>query len=235
MRIPRRNQASTSGRQAGRRSRALDAISHDHVLRAYRRYAPYYDRLFGAILDPGRRSLAAAVTALSPASVLEVGVGTGLMLPCYPRASRVVGVDISPEMLARAQERVDGVAHPNVRLALMDAERLAFADGSFDCVTLPYVLSVTPHPQRLVAEVRRVCRAGGTILILNHFSGSGWWWALERVVRPLAGRIGFRSDFRLAHEVSRHDWEVEWVRAVNVLGLSKLVSIRNVAQERRCS
>jgi phosphatidylethanolamine/phosphatidyl-N-methylethanolamine N-methyltransferase len=232
--MARRSDAETSLRQSARPRRVLDAISQDHVVRAYRRYAPYYDRLFGAVLDPGRRALAGAVEALSPTSVLEVGVGTGLMLPSYPRSARVVGVDISPDMLTRAQERIDGTAHPNVRLALMDAEYLAFADGSFDCVTLPYVLSVTPRPQQLIAEVRRVCRRGGTILILNHFSGSGWWWPLERLVRPLAGRIGFRSDFRLASEVSRHDWDVEWVRDVNVLGLSKLVSIRNVARDGRC-
>jgi phosphatidylethanolamine/phosphatidyl-N-methylethanolamine N-methyltransferase len=231
--VARRTDASTSVRPR-RPPRTLNAISHDHVLRAYRRYAPYYDRLFGAILDPGRRALASAVSALAPASVLEVGVGTGLTLAGYPASASVVGVDISPEMLARARERIDGAAHPNVRLALMDAEALAFADGAFDCVTLPYVLSVTPHPQRLAAEARRVCRAGGTILILNHFSGSGWWWALERIAHPLAARVGFRSDFTLAQEVSRHDWQVEWVRAVNVLGLSKLVSIRNVGRERRC-
>ncbi|HEX9302142.1 MAG TPA: class I SAM-dependent methyltransferase [Casimicrobiaceae bacterium] len=206
----------------------MNSISHDHVLRAYRRYAPHYDRLFGTILDPGRRALANAVAALQPASVLEVGVGTGLTLPGYPPSAKVVGIDISPEMLARARKRVEGLPNGDIRLELMDAEALTFADDAFDCVTVPYVLSVTPHPHRLVDEVRRVCRTGGMIFILNHFSGSGLWWFLERIVHAHAGRVGFRSDFKLAQEVSRHDWKVEWIRDVNVLGLSKLVAIRNV-------
>jgi phosphatidylethanolamine/phosphatidyl-N-methylethanolamine N-methyltransferase len=73
-----------------------------------------------------------------------------------------------------------------------------------------------------------VCKPGGTILIVNHFSGGRSWWLLERAVRPFAGRVGFRSDFALASEISRYDWQVEWMKDVNLLGLSKLVSIRNV-------
>jgi phosphatidylethanolamine/phosphatidyl-N-methylethanolamine N-methyltransferase len=102
-----------------------------------------------------------------------------------------------------------------------------FPDASFDCVAIPYVLSVTPHPERLVAEIRRVCRRDGTILILNHFSGSRFWWFLERAVRPLANRIGFRSDFCFDDQILKYDWQVQSVKRVNFLGLSRLVVIRN--------
>ena len=208
-------------------ARSKNLLSRDVVVRAYRRYAPVYDRIFGGVLDPGRRALADAVRELEPASLLEVGVGTGLMLARYPEATRVVGVDLSMEMLAKASARVPALADRDIRLEVMDAEALTFPDGAFDCVTVPYVLSVTPDPQRLVAEVRRVCRVGGTILILNHFSGSRFWWLLERVVKPVPGEVGFRSDFELAAEISRYDWKVEWMKSVNLFGLSKLVSIRN--------
>lgn len=208
-------------------ARSKNLLSRDVVVRAYRRYAPVYDRIFGGVLDPGRRALADAVRELEPASLLEVGVGTGLMLARYPEATRVVGVDLSMEMLAKASARVPALADRDIRLEVMDAEALTFPDGAFDCVTVPYVLSVTPDPQRLVAEVRRVCRVGGTILILNHFSGSRFWWLLERVVKPVPGEVGFRSDFELAAEISRYDWTVEWMKSVNLFGLSKLVSIRN--------
>jgi len=208
-------------------ARSKNLLSRDVVVRAYRRYAPVYDRIFGGVLDPGRRALADAVRELEPASLLEVGVGTGLMLARYPEATRVVGVDLSMEMLAKASARVPALADRNIRLEVMDAEALTFPDGAFDCVTVPYVLSVTPDPQRLVAEVRRVCRVGGTILILNHFSGSRFWWLLERVVKPVPGEVGFRSDFELTDEISRYDWKVEWMKSVNLFGLSKLVSIRN--------
>jgi phosphatidylethanolamine/phosphatidyl-N-methylethanolamine N-methyltransferase len=206
---------------------AANLLSRDHILRAYRRYAPIYDRLFGSILAPGRRALADAVADLRPATVLEVGVGTGLTLPGYPPSSSVVGIDISSEMLAKARQRAARLSGRNIQLELMDAEALAFPDRSFECVTVPYVLSVTPDPRRLVAEIRRVCRVGGTILILNHFSGGRFWWLLEHAMRPLASRIGFRSDFGLAAEVASYDWKVEWMKDVNFFGLSKLVSIRN--------
>ena len=203
-------------------------LSREAVVRAYGRYAPVYDRLFGGVLDPGRRALAAAVVHAAPAKLLEVGVGTGLMLARYPAATAIVGVDLSQAMLEKAQARARALPERDIRLEVMDAESLAFADDSFDCVTVPYVLSVTPDPRRLVSEVRRVCRPGGTILILNHFSGSRFWWLLERVVRPLADRVGFRSDFELHEQISRYDWKVEQVTDVNLFGLSKLVSIRNV-------
>jgi phosphatidylethanolamine/phosphatidyl-N-methylethanolamine N-methyltransferase len=130
-------------------------------------------------------------------------------------------------MLKIAQCRADELPDRNIQLALMNAETMDFPDGYFDCVVLPYVLSVTPEPERLVTEIRRVCRKGGTIVIVNHFSGSRFWWLMERSVRSLANRIGFRSDFRFDEQILRYDWEVKSVRDVNMLGLSKLVTIRN--------
>lgn len=202
-------------------------ISEEHVIRAYRRYAPVYDSLYGAVLQPGRRALSRAVGELKPASILEIGVGTGLTLASYPETAKLVGIDISAEMLERARARLGGLNGRNVRLEVMNAESTPFADASFDCVTIPYVLSVTPDPDRLVNEARRLCRKGGTILILNHFSGSRFWWFLERVVRPIADRIGFRSDFSFEEQVLKHDWEVRSVKTVNLMGLSRLVEIRN--------
>jgi phosphatidylethanolamine/phosphatidyl-N-methylethanolamine N-methyltransferase len=167
------------------------------------------------------------VGKIAPARLLEVGVGTGLMLERYPAATAVVGIDISQEMLDIACGRARELQRSDVQLLCMDAETTSFADGSFDCVVLPYVLSVTPDPAKLVREVRRVCRPGGTILILNHFSGSRFWWALEALVRPLAARVGFRSNFPFDEQVKQHGWTVDDVREVNLFGLSRLVTISN--------
>lgn len=203
-------------------------ISVDNVVNTYRFYAPLYDSLFGAILEPGRRALTAAVSAIRPTSILEVGVGTGLTLSRYPSSSSIIGIDISDHMLEIARERVEkSLAGRNIHLLAMNAESMDFPDSSFDCVAIPYVLSVTPHPERLVAEIRRVCRKGGTILILNHFSGSRIWWFLERAVRALANRIGFRSDFCYDEQILKYDWEIQSVKKVNLFGLSRLVTIRN--------
>jgi phosphatidylethanolamine/phosphatidyl-N-methylethanolamine N-methyltransferase len=205
----------------------MTPTSSTSVIKTYRRYAPLYDYFFGAILEPGRRLMTRRVHALAPASVLEVGVGTGLTLFRYPQDAQVVGVDISPEMLARAERRASRLKQHHVALHLLDAEQMPFADGSFDCVTLPYVLSVTPHPHALVKELRRVCRPGGTILILNHFSGSRFWWFLERAVRSIADKVGFQSDFSYEEHILAHDWRIASVTEVNLLGLSRLVEIRN--------
>jgi phosphatidylethanolamine/phosphatidyl-N-methylethanolamine N-methyltransferase len=205
----------------------MKPISIDNVVNTYRFYAPLYDRLFGAVLEPGRRALTQAVSATRPASILEVGVGTGLTLCRYPASSTIVGIDVSTDMLEIARQRAEKLPERDIRLVAMDAEAMDFPDASFDCVAMPYVLSVTPNPERLIAEIRRVCRKNGTILILNHFSGSRFWWFLERAVRSMANRIGFRSDFCFDEQILRYNWEIQSVRKVNFLGLSKLVTIRN--------
>lgn len=202
-------------------------ISRDSVVRTYRCYAPVYDWLFGAALEPGRRALGRAVGALHPDRVLEVGVGTGLALRHYPSAAAVTGIDLSTEMIEIARARLARLRGRRIELRTMNAEDMDFPDQAFDCVTLPYVLSVTPDPQRLYAEVRRVCRRGGAILILNHFSGSGYWQPLERAMRAAAARIGFRSDFSYAEHIEAHDWDVRRVTKVNFGGLSRLVEICN--------
>lgn len=209
-------------------SNPMTEISLDNVRNTYRFYAPLYDRVFGAAFEPGRVALGEAVSALRPASILEVGVGTGLILERYPASSAITGIDISREMLDIAQERAAKLNNHNIRLMAMDAEKMDFPDGTFDCVAMPYVLSVTPNPQQLIAEIRRVCKKDGTILILNHFSGSRFWWFLERTVRSMANKIGFRSDFCYNEQILAHDWEIKSVKKVNFLGLSKLVEIRNV-------
>jgi phosphatidylethanolamine/phosphatidyl-N-methylethanolamine N-methyltransferase len=206
----------------------MQPVSPDNVIRAYRFYAPIYDRLFGAVLEPGRRALGQAVAAVRPRTVLEAGVGTGLTLRHYPDSAAVTAIDFSDEMIGIARRRAALLPGHRVELRKMDAEAMDFPDQAFDCVTLPYMLSVTPDPERLCAEVRRVCRKGGTIFVLNHFSGSRSWWLLERAMRGVAARVGFRSEFSYAEQILRRDWQVRRVQEVNLGGLSRLVEIRNV-------
>ncbi len=171
--------------------------------------------------------MAEAVAELAPRSVLEVGVGTGLTLDRYPGGTRAVGIDLSAPMLDHARRRASRVPYRDISLHVMNAESMVFENGAFDCVAVPYVLSVTPNPSRLVNEIRRICKPGGFVVLVNHFSGSPLWWALETAVRPLAARIGFRSDFDYGQHVLSHDWTVVSQSSVNLFGLSKLVVIRN--------
>lgn len=202
------------------------SISKAAVVRVYRWYAPFYDFLFGRVLESGRIELAKAVVDRSPQRLLEVGVGTGLSLLHSPPGVLACGVDISIDMLRRAQSAVNSRHLDNAELLCADAELLPFADASFDCVTLPYVLSVTPNPDRLLAELRRVCTPGGQILVVNHFKGAGVWQLAERLMAPLADRIGFRSTMTM-DTLESPQWKIVSVRNVNLLGLSKLVELRN--------
>lgn len=207
----------------------MTGISGNDVISAYRRYAPVYDFLFGAVLEQGRRKLAAEVNHLNPRTLLEVGVGTGLVLGRYPANSNIVGIDISKSMLDRARSAAAKLPNHTISLHEMDGENLRFDDDTFDVVTVPYVLSVTPHPVRLASELRRVCKPGGYVLIANHFSGQRGWRVLETITKSIADRIGFRSEFSFEEHIPHKDWTVERVEAVNLLHLSRLVVIRNGA------
>ena len=126
----------------------MKQVSVDNVVSTYRFYAPLYDRVFGAIFEPGRRALAEAACSIRPNSLLEVGVGTGLTLSQYPSETEIVGIDVSSDMLDIARWRADQLPERNIQLSLMNAEHMDFPDGYFDCVALPYVLSVTPNPEK---------------------------------------------------------------------------------------
>lgn len=204
-------------------------IERSSVLRTYRWYAPYYDRVFGALLNAGRTELAREVAEFAPARLLEVGVGTGLLLPLYPPATAVAGIDLSPAMLQRAAR---ASSRPVAPLLLQgDAEHLPFADACFDCVTLPYVVSVTPDPARLLREAERVCRPDGDILVLGHFGGysGGGWGLLERALAPLASLLGFRSNLPLDDFLSLTQWHPVAVRSTNLFGLFRLIHLRRSA------
>src|SRR5690625_4872789 len=138
------------------------------VVTAYRRLAKRYDSLFGPIFEPGRELSIAKMACRPGDHVLEVGVGTGLSLPHYPQGVTVDGIDLSPDMLERARQRVNGSGE-RIKLQVMDAQALAFDDDSFYKVVAMYVASVVPDPNRMITEMKRVCRAGGDLFIVNHF------------------------------------------------------------------
>src|SRR5581483_3026093 len=107
-------------------------ISRAGVEKAYGRWAPVYDLVFGKVFDAGRQSTIAEADRVG-GRMLDVGVGTGLSLSDYSRATRIWGVDISEPMLRRAQQRVRAQQLDNVEtLAVMDAKNLAFKDACFD-------------------------------------------------------------------------------------------------------
>ena len=171
----------------------------DAVRSSYARWAPVYDATFGKITHAGRRAAVAHINSRS-GDVLEVGVGTGLSLAAYDPALRVTGMDYSAAMLRKARARVArlGLAHV-AGLHEMDARALDFADDSFDTVAAMHVLSVVPEPERVMAEIARVLRPGGQVVITNHFKHDrGVWSGLARAAAPLERFLGWHSDFEIA-------------------------------------
>jgi phosphatidylethanolamine/phosphatidyl-N-methylethanolamine N-methyltransferase len=187
-------------------------IDKSSVARAYAAWAPVYDLVFGAVFDAGRRaSIAAAEQACGPngGRILEVGVGTGISLPDYARHNTIVGLDLSEPMLRKAQERVAEHNLTNVEaLAVMDAERLALPDKSFDVVVAQYVITAVPNPEATLDEFARVIKPGGEIILVNHIGAeSGPRRMFETCFAPLARQLGWRPEFRfgrLAAWVEKH-------------------------------
>jgi phosphatidylethanolamine/phosphatidyl-N-methylethanolamine N-methyltransferase len=179
----------------------VDLVS---IRKSYRRYARHYDVIFGRVFARGRRLALDTLAPTAGKRILEVGVGTGISLPLYGPDSEVVGIDVSREMLQVAHRRLGHGRFPAVTgLAEMNAEQLGFADESFDAVVAMYVASVVPNPERLFAEMWRVCRPGGQILVVNHFASRQWLLrSMERSLRPLSRAVGFRPDMELDHFVA---------------------------------
>lgn len=198
----------------------IGRIEESAVLDAYRRWAPVYDHTFGLVAKQGRRHAVEIINARE-GRVLEVGVGTGLSLPDYERHQEIVGIDLSPEMLEKARERVakGGLDHVT-GLHEMDASDLRFPDASFDTVVAMYVMTVVPEPEAVMRELARVTKPGGEVMLVNHFSQRegvrGW---VERRMAPFADRIGWRSVFDVSRVTICDDLELVERKSLRPFGL----------------
>jgi phosphatidylethanolamine/phosphatidyl-N-methylethanolamine N-methyltransferase len=184
---------------------AQKTLSIAAVREAYKRWAPVYDSTFGIIANRGRRKAVELINQRRGGRVLEVGVGTGLSLPHYAPYLKIFGVDISPDMLDKARERVGKHDLRNIEgLREMDAAHLDFPDNAFDIVVAMYVMTVVPNPERVMQELERVCAPGGEVMIVNHFSqdhGTRGW--VERKMAPYADHLGWHPVFPLDRVMGR--------------------------------
>jgi phosphatidylethanolamine/phosphatidyl-N-methylethanolamine N-methyltransferase len=190
------------------------------VRHAYRRWAPVYDFTFGQIAEAGRKHAVKIINSRK-GRVLEVGVGTGLSLPCYGSHLTLTGIDLSPEMLDKAREKVERRGLDNIAgLHEMDAGALAFPDESFDTVVAMYVMTVVPEPERVMRELERVCAAGGEVILVNHFSEEegvrGWF---EQKLAPFGDLLGWRPVFGLDRVLVCDDLRLVERRSLHPLGL----------------
>jgi phosphatidylethanolamine/phosphatidyl-N-methylethanolamine N-methyltransferase len=213
------------GSDAATRALSVTAVENDFVSRVYENIAWFYDLTFGPALHPGRVDAIERMGIKSGDRVLEVGVGTGINAALYPRDCTVTGIDLSGPMLEKARHRIYRKGVQNVQVMQMDAANLKFADNTFDIVYAPYVISVVPDPVAVTREMRRVCRPGGKMVILNHFRSRntlGAW--MEKVIAPATLYLGFKSDLDLPAFLVQADLKPISIQKVNIPRIWSLVT-----------
>jgi phosphatidylethanolamine/phosphatidyl-N-methylethanolamine N-methyltransferase len=210
------------------RALSVTVVENDFVEGVYEKLANVYDLAFGPALNPGRLRALKRMQLLPGQRILEVGVGTGINATLYPRDCSIVGIDLSPSMLEKARERCRRRDAGHVRLLSMDAAALTFPDRSFDVVYAPYLISVVPDPVKVAREMRRVCRRGGRIVILNHFrSRNPVLSRLERAISPLTKYVGFKADLDMPAFLAQAGLTPVSIEKVNVPRIWSLVTCVN--------
>ncbi len=214
-----------SGTDAATRALSVAAVENDFVEGVYDKLAKVYDITFGPALHPGRLQAIKRMDIQPGERVLEVGVGTGINLSLYPKLCSVTGIDFSDAMLEKARERTAKKNIRNVRLLQMDAADLKFADDSFDIVYAPYLISVVPDPVKVAREMRRVCRPGGRVIVLNHFlSPNPILSRMERLISPMTIHIGFKADLDLPAFLAQAELKPQSIEKVNIPKIWSLVT-----------
>lgn len=203
----------------------------DAIKTSYARWAPIYDRTFGAVTHVGRRATVGYINSLGIEQVLEVGVGTGLALPHYAANLRVTGVDFSDDMLGKARTKVKGLGLSHVReLRQMDARTLDFPDNHFDAVAAMHIVSVVPEPERVMAEMARVVKPGGKVVIANHFAReTGVLAMIERLSAPFSNLLGWHPDFSIAKVLGQPNLAVIEQRPLPPMGLMTFLVLQKIA------
>jgi phosphatidylethanolamine/phosphatidyl-N-methylethanolamine N-methyltransferase len=186
------------------------AGAQPHESAVYYEFSQFYDAFFGRVFYPRIAKVVRSLGIAPGARVLEIGVGTGLSLGAYPAHCQVTGIDLAPDMLERAQERIDRNGLRNVTVEQGDALDLRFPDDTFDYVTAFHVVSVVPDASRLMAEAQRVCRPGGRIVVINHFRSENRRVArLQHSIDPMTRRLGWTTSLYLRDIVDPSNLHVE--------------------------
>jgi phosphatidylethanolamine/phosphatidyl-N-methylethanolamine N-methyltransferase len=203
-------------------------MEETEIKRIYATYSRIYDFIFKRWFFPRQQHAIQSLKIHPGQRILDVGVGTGFSLPLYPRCAQVLGVDLSSKMLKEAHKKVQHKRLEHVALLEMDASHLAFPDSTFDIVIVAFVISVVPDPIQVLAEIKRVSKPEGQIVIINHFQSQNRLMAqLEKWVSPLCAKIGWRSDLALDYLVQHGDLHIDRKYSLNKVDLWKVIYATN--------
>ena len=195
----------------------------------YNQLAPVYNFVYGKLFfNEGRRTAIELLDLQAGDKVLEVGVGTGLTLPMYPIDCTIVGIDLSEGMLEEARQLIKKQHIHHASVKFMNANHLEFADDSFDAVLGNLFISATSDPVGAMNEMKRVCKPGGTLVLMNHFkSKNKIIGGMERAILPFAHRLGFDSALDLDELLARTGLESKRLEKVNLFNMWTAVAMTN--------
>jgi phosphatidylethanolamine/phosphatidyl-N-methylethanolamine N-methyltransferase len=217
LRRGRKNIQSVAPRRIRNRAQA-------HESRLYSEYALLYDKTFGKIFYDRIRRVIESLNIPPGAHVLELGVGTGTSFPAYPRHCEVIGIDLAADMLTQARAKIAKNTWSHLQVMEMNALNLTFADNSFDYVTVFHTVTVVPDPVRMLAEAKRVCRPGGKIVIVNHFTTDlPIVGPLTEALDPVTRHLGWRTKLRLEPFLEATDFNVEEIYKLSKLSLYTVI------------
>ena len=205
-------------------------MDQNSIIKSYKRVSSFYDYTFGKVFKPGQRALIEKMSCNDSDIVLEIGIGTGASFQFYPDKTNVIGIDISPDMLDLAKEKIKNNKIENKYISMMNGEHLSFPDNTFDKVVAMYVMSVTQNPKSLVEEMKRVCKDDGDIYLVNHFSSESdkfWVKALEKGLMPISKILGWKPYFPFSEFNNYANLNVQEVSKVNIFNYWNIIHATN--------
>ena len=205
-------------------------MDQNSIIKSYKRVSSFYDLTFGQVFRPGQKAIIKKMDCVESDNVLEIGIGTGSSLQFYPKETKVVGIDISPDMLKVAKKRIVKDKIHNKHILLMNGERLSFPDNTFDKVVGMYVVSVTQNHQVLVEEMKRVCKNDGDIYIVNHFStedDNPFVKMFEKGLMPIRKILGWKPYFPFDEFNAYADLDVLEMTKVNLFNYWNIIHASN--------
>ncbi|MFZ0051406.1 MAG: class I SAM-dependent methyltransferase [Desulfobaccales bacterium] len=201
-------------------------VNPRYMEKLYSFYCPFYDWIFGKLLEPGRRQSFKYLSRRPNQRILEVGVGPGSTLEFYPPQTELVGIDISAAMIEEARKKAANLnGGSRFHLQVMDAANLQFPDDHFDVVMAAYVITTVQDPHRVCREILRVVKPGGQIIAVNHTrSQNGSLWSrVEDVVAPVCCAIGFTTDLDVIKVMKEVGISVHQTVRCNLLNTGRII------------